>query len=178
MLNTRLLTIVGMILAAAATRLIPHPPNLTAIGAVALFGAAYFDRRWMAFVVPLAAMLASDLILTSPDPVTYACFAMTAAMGLLLRDRVTFGRVTAAAIAASVMFFVVSNFFVWWGSRMYPQNAAGLVECYLLALPFAQNMLLGNLLYCGVLFGGMWACQKAWPALGRQKLAPARVLKS
>jgi uncharacterized protein DUF6580 len=174
-LNPRLLAILGMILAAAATRLIPHPPNMTAVGAVALFGGAYFERRWMAFVVPLAAMVASDLVITNPDPVTYLCFALTTAMGLLLRDRVTVGRVTTAAIAASVLFFLVSNFSVWLGSKAYTQDAAGLLECYVLAVPFALNMLVGNLLYCGVLFGGMRACQHVWPDVRKRELAPARV---
>jgi hypothetical protein len=154
-----------MILAAAATRLIPHPPNFTAIGALALFGGAYFGRRWLAFAVPIGAMLLSDAILTSPAPVSYGCFALTVALGLLLRERVTFARVAVAAITASVLFFLLSNFSVWWGSRMYSQDFAGLLACYLAALPFAQNMLLGNLFYGGLLFGGMEALQYAWPAL-------------
>jgi hypothetical protein len=163
--------LLALVLLAAATRLLPHPPNFTAVGAVALFGGAYFARRWLALVVPLAAMAASDLVLTSPEPTSYLCFAMTVLLGLLLKERVTVGRTTAAAIAASVLFFAVSNFSVWWGSKSYPQNAAGLLECYAAAMPFAVNMLVGNLFYCGVLFGTMEVVQRRWPSLAAEPLA-------
>src|SRR5258706_15774901 len=62
MLNPRLNTLIMMIVAAAATRLIPHPPNLTSVTALALFGGAYFLKRWLAFFVPLGAWLLRDLI--------------------------------------------------------------------------------------------------------------------
>ena len=173
--SPRFWTLVAMILAAAATRLIPHPPNMTAIGAVALFGGAYFSRRWLAVLVPLAAMLLSDIALWSIEPMTYVCFLLTVGLGILLRDRISFGGVTIAAVAASVMFFLLSNGWVWFGSKMYPQNVAGLIECYVAGLPFAQNMLVGNLFYCGVLFGGMEACQRVWPALRQRSLATVPV---
>jgi hypothetical protein len=167
--------VLAMILAAAATRLLPHPPNFTAIGAVALFGGAYFSRRWVAMVVPLAAMLLADVVLTDPDPVSYACFALTVPLGMLLHSRVTFGRTTAAAVAGSVLFFVVSNFAVWMGSKTYSQDLAGLAACYAAAIPFAWNMLAGNLFYCGVLFGGMEAIQRFWPALSERRATLAAV---
>lgn len=177
MISPRVVMVLAMILAAAATRLLPHPPNFTAIGAVALFGGAYFSRRWVALVVPLAAMLLADVVITSPDPVTYACFALTVVLGMLLQGRVTFGRTTAAAVAASGLFFVVSNFSVWPGSKTYSQDLGGLAACYVAAIPFAWNMLLGNLFYCGVLFGGLEAVQRLWPALSDRPadLATARV---
>jgi hypothetical protein len=175
--NPRFWTLVAMILAAAATRLIPHPPNLTAVGAVALFGGAYFSRRWLAVLVPVAAMLLSDLALRSIEPMTYVCFLLTVALGMLLRERVSVGSVTIGAVAASVMFFLLSNGWVWLGGSMYSKDAAGLVECYVAGLPFAQNMLVGNLFYCGILFGGMEACQRTWPVLRQHKLAPVPVAR-
>jgi hypothetical protein len=163
-----------MILAAAATRLIPHPPNMTAVGAMALFGGAYFHRRWQALLVPLAAMFLSDVVLSltiyreygfSWAPVTYICTALTVALGLTLRNRVTAGRVVGAAVVAGAMFFLISNFSVWLGSTRYPQNLGGLMLCYLAGLPFALNTLAGNLFYCGILFGGLEVMQRSWPAL-------------
>ncbi len=174
MINARLWTIVAMILAAAATRLIPHPPNATAVFAMALFGGAYLERRWLALLVPLAAMLLSDIALSLTiyaqygfvwAPATYVCLAMTVGMGTLLRDRVSVGRVSLAAILAGVLFFLISNFAEWLGSARYPQNASGLMLCYLAGLPFALNTVAGNLLYCGVLFGGLKAAQHSWPSL-------------
>jgi hypothetical protein len=184
MYNPRLWTIVVMILAAGATRLIPHPPNMAAVGAMALFGGAYFQRRWQALLVPLAAMLLSDIALSltiyreygfSWAPVTYVCMALTVALGMLLRDRVTMGRVVGAAVIASVMFFLISNFSVWLGNARYSQDFAGLMLCYVAGLPFAVNTLAGNLFYSGLLFGGMEAMQRSWPALRESPaLASAR----
>ncbi|MCI0359220.1 MAG: hypothetical protein L0211_12140 [Planctomycetaceae bacterium] len=178
MLSPRIWTIVAMILAAAATRLVPHPPNMTAVFAMALFGGACFHRRWLALFVPLAAMLLSDIVLSltiyaeygfSWAPVTYVCMALTVALGMLLRDRVNVGRVTLAAIVAGVMFFLISNFSVWLGGKTYPQNLGGLVLCYVAGLPFALNTIAGNLLYSGILFGGLEGLQRFWPSLRESK---------
>ena len=59
----RLLVLLGAIVAAAALRLVPHPPNFTPIDAMALFSAAYLGRRVLAFAAPLGALLLSDLVL-------------------------------------------------------------------------------------------------------------------
>ncbi len=182
MLNARIWTIVAMILAAAATRLIPHPPNMTAVFAIALFGGAYLERRWLALLVPLAAMLLSDLALSLTvysaygfvwSPATYVCLVLTVGLGTLIRARVSVGRVTLAAVFAGAMFFLVSNFSVWLGSTRYPQNLSGLLLCYLAGLPFALNTVAGNLLYCGVLFGGLKLFQHSWPSLREPHTARA-----
>lgn len=180
MFHPRAWALVAMIAAAAFTRLIPHPPNLTVIGAMCLFGGACFQRRWVALLVPMAALLISDVVLYvvvygnqgfSVTSMKYVWFALTVLLGMTLRGRVTFGRVTATAIAATLLFFLLSNFHVWLGSRAYPQTPAGLLACYAAAIPFAQNMLLGNLVYCGVLFGGWALLTSRWPVLGEIRAA-------
>src|SRR6476620_360535 len=96
MLKPSLWTIAVMVVAAAATRLAPHWWNLTAIGAVCLFGGAYFQRKQTAFVVPLAALAVSDVLLQKfvypgygPNYFKYVCFALTVPMGFFLRGRTT-----------------------------------------------------------------------------------------
>ena len=59
------------VLLAALTRLLPHPPNFTPIGSMALFGAAYFSRKYLAFLVPILAFWVSDLVLNN---VVYAAY--------------------------------------------------------------------------------------------------------
>src|SRR5438093_3782216 len=137
-MNPRSVTLITMILAAAATRIIPHPWNFTAVGAMCLFGGAHFRRQWQAFFVPLAALVISDIVLAATRYdfglfqyrsiwVGYGLFALTALIGMLLRGRVTVGRVSAAAIGASVMFFLVSNFVAWIeGHGGYSYTPAGL----------------------------------------------------
>jgi hypothetical protein len=179
MLRPSLLTIATLTLAAAATRLAPHWWNLTAVGAVCLFGGAYFQRKWAAFLVPLAALTISDVLLQTfvypnhnlgPNYFKYVCFAATVPLGFALRGRTTFVPVASAAVGATVLFFLLSNFEVWLMGHgvSYPKTPAGLVTCYIAALPFAQNMLYGNLLFTALLFGGMEFAKSRRPALSQQ----------
>ncbi len=123
--------LIAMILMAAASRLIPHPPNFAPIAAMALFGGAHFSDKRAAFLVPLAAMLLSDLVIgTHPFiPFVYGSFALIVGLGFWLRRRRRVAPVAAAALASAVVFFVLANFGVWALSGMYPKTPAGLAAC-------------------------------------------------
>jgi hypothetical protein len=156
-----------MILAAAASRLIPHPPNMASITAVALFGGAYLSDKRLAFLVPLAALFLSDLILGlyAHMEIVYGSFALVVCIGLLLRRKRTTVRVAGAALLSSILFFVITNFGVWAFGSLYPKTTAGLVACYVAAVPFFQNTLAGDALYTAVLFGGFALAERRVPAL-------------
>jgi len=156
MFNSRFTVLLGMVLAAAASRLLPHPPNLTPIAAMALFGGAYFADRRAALLVPLAAMFLSDLVigLHRGMPEVYGCFALTVCIGFWLRTRRTLLPVAGAALASSLLFFIVTNFGVWALGSLYPKTVEGLIACYLAAVPFFKNTLIGDAFYTAVLFGG------------------------
>ncbi len=175
MLKTRCFTLLGIILSAAAMRLVPHPPNITPIGAMALFGGVYFATRRTAFLVPLAAMYLSDLALGFFIydfgwfhwfmPFVYASFVVTVCLGFLIRHRLTPLTVGGAALTGSVLFFIVTNFGVWLVSNLYPKTGAGLVSCYVAAIPFFRNTLAGNAFYTLVLFGSFALAQRCIPVL-------------
>src|SRR5581483_6544466 len=97
------------------TRLLPHPPNMTSVSALALFGGAYFANRYLAFAVPLLALLGSDLILGFYPgmEVQYLSFVVVICIGFTLRQQRSVARVTAAAGASAVIFFLLTNFGVW-----------------------------------------------------------------
>jgi hypothetical protein len=174
-----------MILAAGASRLIPHPPNFAPIGAMALFGGACFADRRAAFVVPLAAMLLSDLVigLLSGNlamglhrliPVVYGSFALIVCLGFWLRRRRKVVPVGGAALASSVLFFALTNFGVWALGSLYPKTWDGLVACYVAAIPFFHNTLLGDAVYTAVLFGGLALAEKGLPALREPAVAVSK----
>jgi len=169
-MNARILALLAAILTAAALRLIPHPPNFTPIGAMALFSGAYLGRKGLAFVAPLAAMLLSDAILGfhSGMPFVYASVALIVLIGSLVASRITAMTVVGAALASSVLFFIVTNFGTWLVSGMYPLTGAGLAVCYVAAIPFFQNTAVGDLFYCAVLFGGFALLERAVPRLRPQ----------
>ena len=161
-MRTRYGILVAMIVAAAAMRLLPHPANFTPIGALALFAGAHFDDKRWAFIVPLAAMFLSDILLGfhGQVPVTYGAFAVIVAMGFALKERRTTLRVGGFSVGAATFFFVVSNLGVWATDGLYPLTFPGLVACYVAAIPFFQNWLVGTLFYSALLFGGFALAEK------------------
>jgi hypothetical protein len=166
-MNPRTTTLVSIILAAAAFRLLHAVPNVSPIAAMALFAGAQFADRRMTFAVPLAAMLVSDLFLGlhATLPFVYAAFALTVLLGTLLRGRSSPLAVLGAATAASLLFFLLTNFGVWLIWDMYPPTIEGLAQAYAAGLPFYRNTLAGDLLFTGLLFGGFALAQRHWPAL-------------
>jgi len=159
---------ISLIALAALTRLLPHPHNFTPIGAMALFGAAYFNRQWLLLVVPFAALFFSDLFINNviyrelyggqftliSSWWIYAAFAlvMLAGMGWVGKQVNTI-RVFGASLSASAIFFLVTNFSVWVSSGMYPKTLAGLAACYTAGIPFLGNTVLGDLFFSSALFG-------------------------
>jgi len=170
-MNARILTLLTAILAAAALRLVPHPPNFTPIGAMALFSGAYLGRRGaVALVAPLGALFLSDLVLGfyRGMPTVYFSVALIVIIGWMALRRVSPIRVGGAAIASSVLFFVLTNFGMWLSSGFYPRTLAGLEACYIAAIPFFQNTVAGDLFYAAVLFGGFALLERTVPALRSQ----------
>jgi hypothetical protein len=165
--HNRLLVLLSAILVAATLRLVPHPPIFTPIGAMALFGGAYLGRRWLAFAAPIGALLLSDLVLGFYHGMVtvYATVALIVLVGWVALSRVSPIRVGAAALASSILFFVVTNFGMWLFSGFYPLTAAGLADCYVAAIPFFQNTVAGDLFYSGLLFGGFALLERAVPRL-------------
>jgi hypothetical protein len=165
--HARLIALLSAIVAAAALRLVPHPPNVAPIAAMALFSGAKFGRRPLAFAAPLGAMVLSDALLGfySGFWVTYLAIALIVLLGGIALSRISVLRLAGAAVASSVLFFMVSNFGTWALSGMYPLTAGGLAACYVAAIPFFQNTVAGDLFYSGLLFGGFALLERAVPRL-------------
>jgi len=173
--HSRFVALLSAIVAAAALRLVPHPPNSTPIDAMALFSGAYLGRRALAFVVPLSAMVLSDAVLGfySGFWITYLAFALVVLLGCVALPRVSPLRVAGAAVASSVVFFVVSNFGTWALGSMYPHTFSGLTGCYVAAIPFFRNTLVGDLFYAVLLFGGFRVAELLVPQLRAGEPQPA-----
>ncbi|MGQ9798154.1 MAG: DUF6580 family putative transport protein [Ignavibacterium sp.] len=170
-LNPRFLVITIMILAAAFVRLIPHPPNFAPIAAMALFGGAYFNKKSFAFAVPLAAMFLTDAVIGfhSSMWIVYLSFALIVLIGMFMLKNVNIKNVVLASVTASISFFIITNFGVWAFGTMYPKNIAGLIECYIAAIPFIQNTLLGDLFYSGIMFGIFEFAKSKFPVISEAK---------
>jgi hypothetical protein len=173
--HARLTALLLAILAAAALRLVPHPPNFSPIDAMALFSGAYVGRKWLAFAAPLGALLLSDLLLGfySGMLFQYVSVALIVLLGMVALPRVTALRLGGAALASSVLFFAVTNFGVWLVSGMYALTLSGLAACYVAAIPFFQNTVAGDLFYAALLFGGFALAERFMPRLRAGAPQPA-----
>jgi hypothetical protein len=169
--HSRILALLSAILVAAALRLVPHPPNFTPIGAMALFSGAYLGRRLLAFVAPFGALLLSDLVLGfyHGQLTVYFSVALIVVIGMVALRRVSPVRVGVAAVASSLLFFAITNFGMWLFSGIYPHTTVGLSACYVAAIPFFQNTLAGDLFYATLLFGGFRIAEILVPQISTRR---------
>ncbi len=171
-MKTRVAVITGIILLAAASRLIPHPYNFAPITAIALFGGAHFRNKVFAFLVPMSAMLLSDTLLGFHNemPGVYLSFGLIVLIGRWVRKNQTALRIGEATVGSSFLFFVLTNLWVWIVTPQYAKTIAGLTACYTMALPFFHNTLAGDLLYSTVLFGGFALVERMIPILREERV--------
>ena len=153
--------LIGFVIAA---RLLLHVPNVSPVAASALFAGMMLRRGSLALIVPLAAMLIGDLFGGLYDwrvmAVVYAALALPALAGLLVRRHRDVRIIVPTMLACSLIFFAATNFAVWAFSGLYSLDTAGLVQCYVAALPFLKYTVAGDLFWVAVLFGGAWLVQR------------------
>jgi hypothetical protein len=172
-----------LLLVAVLSRLLPHAPwfNFTAVGGVLLYFGA--RRSWKEMIAPLAALMATDFILTAyvyhyhfqwQDYLpTWGWYLGAMTLGhLLLSKRVTVLRAAAGALLGPTSFFLISNYAVWVTSNMYPRTAGGLGVCYIAGLPFYRNDLVSTTLVVALAFGVPVLVRQM--NQGRAEAAPAR----
>ena len=139
----------GLIALLSLSRLIPHPPNFTPILGMAVFSGAIISLRFIAYLVPLLAMLLSDLYLGfhAGMPIIYFSLAICVLIGTFIETRVSVLNSFLSISLGVLVFFLITNFMVWYGSGMYESSISGLMTCYFMGLPFVQNTFISSLLY-------------------------------
>nr|AEQ20370.1 hypothetical protein [uncultured bacterium CSL1] len=166
--DRRFLFLAGLVFAAALSRLLPHPYNFSPVGAIALFSGARFNNLRTAILVPLAAMLVSDLFIGFYSGVwlVYAAFTLIVLLGhFVLRHRSGALIIASCAVATSVLFFLLTNCVWLYNENLYPVSIAGQIAAYTDAVPFFWNTLAGDLFYVSLLFGALAYAQRKYPLL-------------
>ena len=159
-MKKNLLSLALFILIGVLSRVIPHPWNFTGITAMALFAGLLAKENKFLFLAPLASLFVSDLILGFHNTMvfTYLGFALVSIISIQVNGKDITSFVTSKlkkqlvsvlglSVSGSFIFYLVSNFGVWFSTDMYPKTFVGLLECYLAGIPFAKNQLLGDLVY-------------------------------
>ena len=146
--NFKFYSAMVLIFILAFSRIIPHPPNFTPILGMAVFAGATFDRKIYSFLIPLMAMVLSDLFLGfhSSIIIIYLAIFLNVIIGIYLFN-ISYFKIIVSLTLGSLVFFLITNFYVWFFSGMYPFSLEGLLTCYTMALPFFQNTIISTLLY-------------------------------
>ncbi len=157
-MKTKILNLLNpflIITIAALLRLLPHPPNVAPIAAMALFGGVYLNKKY-ALILPLLALFISDLFLgfygAPMMSFVYGSFLLTGCIGIFLKNHKKPAAIISAALFSSLLFYLITNFGVWLTTPLYPKTLSGLLNCYTMAIPFFRNTLLGDLFYTGIFF--------------------------
>lgn len=165
MLNAERLAIV-LVLVGAASRLLHLPPNIAAVTGVTIFAGFAIRNIWLALAVPIAAMALADVVLGwYPDMAfTYVGMALGVFIARGLLHPLTPLRLVGATFAASLGFFLISNFGVFAGGY-YGYSPEGLVACYVAALPFWQSSLIADFTSTALVFAIYLALARAIPSV-------------
>lgn len=184
--------LLALLLLSVAVRLVPYvlarlgvsidpastvyPWNFSPLLAASLFGGACLADRRLACALPVAAYLLGDVgigLLSGRldwafypyQPIVYLSVALVVATGFLLRERRSAGRIAGAGLASAIAFFLITNLGVWigGGGARYPMTAAGLLECYVQAIPFFRNSLIGLAVFLPLLFSRVGLAPVALP---------------
>ncbi len=145
----------ALILVAAISRLIPHPPNFAPIASLAIFGGAVITNKKYALILPLGALLLSDILfeLFTSTPgfydisqtFVYGAFILISFLATQIK-KVNTKNILFACVWSGVIFFILSNFGMWLTGAYYPKTFNGLIACYAAAIPFYKNEFFGNML--------------------------------
>ena len=184
-ISLRTITLIGLIILAAFSRIIPHIPNFSPLGAIGVFGVAHFSKKWLGILIPITATWLSDLFINNVIYAQYypkftwfyngffwqyGSYILIALAAIFILKKVTVQNVLAGALASTAIFFLVSNFGVWFSSTTtYPHTFSGLMTCYAAGIPFIKGTILGDLFYAAVLFGSYAYAQYKVPALAVAK---------
>lgn len=185
-LDIKFSLIVFVILFIAFSRIIPHMPNYSPMTAIALFGIAHLDKKWIAVMVIFIATFLSDLVLNNTIYANmfsgftvfyegfifqYLALAFILMIGHYGLTKLSVKNIVIATLCSSIAFFIISNFGAFVSLPMYPKTFTGLMTAFAAGIPFLKATFLSDLLYSSVLFGGYYLLQAKYSKL---KLAHVR----
>ena len=143
---------VSLILILSFSRIIPHPWNFTPVLAVGIFSGFYFKQFFISFFIVIVSMFLGALYLGFHSTMffTYVSLAIAVGCGLYIKN-FKFNEILWSGLASSVGFFIITNFGAWLTIEMYEKNFSGLIQSYIMAIPFFHNTLISTILYLIIL---------------------------
>ncbi len=145
-MNNRLFNGLVLLLILFAFRVLPHPPNVSPIIASALVSPLLFRSRFIGIIMILLAMFLSDIFLGF-HPYQIVIYLTLVFINILAPINRNYKYFAYGAILSSLFFFLITNFAVWLSWDFYPKTIEGLIQCYILAIPFFTNTLLSTIFF-------------------------------
>ena len=141
-------------------------PNFSPIAATALFAGAFIKNRKLAFVIPISAIIISDIFIGFHATIwaVYLSFFLVVLLGMNMK-KINLGNVLGFSILGSLLFFLVTNFAVWAQGSFYPSSFSGLMECYYMGIPFFKNTIIGDVCFNAILFASFSFAEARIPSL-------------
>ena len=136
------------------SRLIPHPPNFTPIISVAIMCGIIFETLLISLIVLIGSMLISDVLIGLHSGMIhiYICLIFISYLFFKFSKKINYKNLFFFSFLGSIIFFLYSNFIVWLNSGLYSQDLKGILECYILAIPFFSNTLISTIFYSYLTF--------------------------
>lgn len=155
--------------------------NFSSIGAVALFGGAYFKDNLKAFAFPLLSLFFSDFVLSTTIFSKYSngflyegwywvylAFALMVLVGRIMLKNVIIFSLFASTFVIVFIHWIVTDFPIWFRNPLYTQDLAGFILCLDRAIPFEFRFLGGTVMYGAILFGAFEILKAKYPVLKLQ----------
>lgn len=148
--------------------------NFSPLGAMAIFGGAYFNKVWKAFAFPLLMLFISDFTLHQTVFKAYSngllyggwywvygAFALMTLIGRWLQKKLTVHRFLFSVLICVLIHWIITDLGMWIGSTSYTQDINGFLTCLANAIPYEWRFLTGTLVYGIILFGSFeWMKRK------------------
>lgn len=144
--STAIIVFATLFLLAVLSRWVGHFWNFTLLGGAFLFAGAYFTDKKIAVLLMLAVMLVSDLVIGFHDqmPIVYFSYLVVVALGFLMNPQSSRLKILGYSVLGSFAFYVLTNFAVWYQGALYPMTFSGLIECYVMGIPFYRNQIISD----------------------------------
>ena len=140
---------ISLILILAFSRLIPHPPNFTPIIAATILSGYFFKNTYITLLVLIISMILSDLIIGFYSSYFLVYFSLIIIVFTFskISKNINYKNLFLYGISSSLIFFIITNFGVWAFGVLYEKYLAGLISCYIMAIPFFTNTVLSTVFY-------------------------------
>ncbi len=136
------------------SRLIPHPPNFTPIISIVILSGILFKTFTISSFIFLFSMFISDLILGLHSGIISVYFSLLIIgfLSFYIINEINYKNLFVYSFIGSLIFYLITNFAVWVSSNMYEKTFNGLIQCYILAVPFFSNTVISTIFFSYLTF--------------------------